>query len=353
MPIASAKNRGKRATAAGAVNTTSITLFADIRRRSSRDNVSARTGLKNAPHRCDHSVDRSFRQSRVYRQTDHFAVRPCSARIILRPQLVAIAPIWMKMQRNVMNAGADSRLAHQFDKPIAVNRQPAQVEPDHIQVPGVHVARRCARRRSQRQICKSRPVPRCNSLPRLPKSFRLLKLDEANGCSEIRHIVLVAWGNYLVVPGGLPGVKPVKRVTADTVQAHHSHPLSQLRTPRDDHPALSGRDRLVRIEAEDRDVVIRTAHHPSAAGGRQRMSRIRHYAAAVTFRQSADPRHVTGESTVVRSEEHTSELQSQDRKSTRLNSSHSQISYAVFCLKKKKKNHNIFTLKKKPQKTKR
>src|SRR5688572_31296447 len=34
-----------------------------------------------------------------------------------------------------------------------------------------------------------------------------------------------------------------------------------------------------------------------------------------------------------------------DRKSTRLNSSHSQISYAVFCLKKKKNNntdkHNI------------
>src|SRR2546430_10683892 len=29
----------------------------------------------------------------------------------------------------------------------------------------------------------------------------------------------------------------------------------------------------------------------------------------------------------------------QDRKSTRLNSSHSQISYAVFCLKKKKHNH--------------
>src|SRR2546430_13095248 len=29
-----------------------------------------------------------------------------------------------------------------------------------------------------------------------------------------------------------------------------------------------------------------------------------------------------------------------DRKSTRLNSSHSQISYAVFCLKKKKKQQN-------------
>src|SRR5438270_6559397 len=36
----------------------------------------------------------------------------------------------------------------------------------------------------------------------------------------------------------------------------------------------------------------------------------------------------------------------QDRKSTRLNSSHSQISYAVFCLKKKKKkikNNNQIT----------
>src|SRR2546427_5716278 len=30
-----------------------------------------------------------------------------------------------------------------------------------------------------------------------------------------------------------------------------------------------------------------------------------------------------------------------DRKSTRLNSSHSQISYAVFCLKKKKKTHSV------------
>src|SRR2546430_11713119 len=31
----------------------------------------------------------------------------------------------------------------------------------------------------------------------------------------------------------------------------------------------------------------------------------------------------------------------QDRKSTRLNSSHSQISYAVFCLKKKKTNTRL------------
>src|SRR2546430_10986545 len=34
----------------------------------------------------------------------------------------------------------------------------------------------------------------------------------------------------------------------------------------------------------------------------------------------------------------------QDRKSTRLNSSHSQISYAVFCLKKKKKTTDTYCL---------
>src|SRR2546421_11954642 len=35
-----------------------------------------------------------------------------------------------------------------------------------------------------------------------------------------------------------------------------------------------------------------------------------------------------------------SSTQRPDRKSTRLNSSHDQISYAVFCLKKKKKENN-------------
>src|SRR2546428_8058833 len=37
-------------------------------------------------------------------------------------------------------------------------------------------------------------------------------------------------------------------------------------------------------------------------------------------------------------------LNSGDRKSTRLNSSHDQISYAVFCLKKKRQNDNQVSL---------
>src|SRR2546427_4807583 len=46
--------------------------------------------------------------------------------------------------------------------------------------------------------------------------------------------------------------------------------------------------------------------------------------------------HVPG----VRSEHHDpAREEHRDRKSTRLNSSHSQISYAVFCLKKKKKQN--------------
>src|SRR5713101_9589085 len=42
----------------------------------------------------------------------------------------------------------------------------------------------------------------------------------------------------------------------------------------------------------------------------------------------------------------------QDRKSTRLNSSHMSISYAVFCLKKKKKKYNKKLQKKKKKKKK-
>src|SRR2546430_9716147 len=40
-------------------------------------------------------------------------------------------------------------------------------------------------------------------------------------------------------------------------------------------------------------------------------------------------------------DERSNVLVMRDRKSTRLNSSHSQISYAVFCLKKKKKNRSV------------
>src|SRR2546430_9782159 len=60
------------------------------------------------------------------------------------------------------------------------------------------------------------------------------------------------------------------------------------------------------------------SHHRSGAGGRQRLWE--RPAEAWTF-------DVLGRITA------------QDRKSTRLNSSHSQISYAVFCLKKKKTTH--------------
>src|SRR3712207_7683352 len=38
------------------------------------------------------------------------------------------------------------------------------------------------------------------------------------------------------------------------------------------------------------------------------------------------------------------EVYNLDRKSTRLNSSHANISYAVFCLKKKKINHSGITI---------
>src|SRR5688572_31439725 len=51
--------------------------------------------------------------------------------------------------------------------------------------------------------------------------------------------------------------------------------------------------------------------------------------------QQAGGRAIDGERDIIDVEPES--LHQRDRKSTRLNSSHSQISYAVFCLKKKKK----------------
>src|SRR5689334_24008570 len=60
-----------------------------------------------------------------------------------------------------------------------------------------------------------------------------------------------------------------------------------------------------------------------------------------TLFRSAEVLHVLGEATGQPLPLETSAIrESLDRKSTRLNSSHSSISYAVFCLKKKKKQIN-------------
>src|SRR5688572_32645661 len=63
---------------------------------------------------------------------------------------------------------------------------------------------------------------------------------------------------------------------------------------------------------------------PAFGGGRNQPERLSHMRVAIVLAQQAIG------------------VALEDRKSTRLNSSHSQISYAVFCLiKKKKKQHQI------------
>src|SRR3712207_7764468 len=58
---------------------------------------------------------------------------------------------------------------------------------------------------------------------------------------------------------------------------------------------------------------------------------------SLLWRRPSWPRGLRAGAQQVRNE------QAQDRKSTRLNSSHANISYAVFCLKKKKLTKLIFT----------
>src|SRR5688572_31001959 len=58
---------------------------------------------------------------------------------------------------------------------------------------------------------------------------------------------------------------------------------------------------------------------------------LKHHAAILELRADLDRASVVGPQT------EDAAANARDRKSTRLNSSHSQISYAVFCLKKKKR----------------
>src|SRR2546421_7610439 len=82
-------------------------------------------------------------------------------------------------------------------------------------------------------------------------------------------------------------------------------------------PPRAGSSRPVRLDGIRRPQVARDRHLPRwPLGGRRRLG-------------VAAQRVLDGD---------------QDRKSTRLNSSHDQISYAVFCLKKKKKQQNISRL---------
>src|SRR3712207_9017869 len=79
---------------------------------------------------------------------------------------------------------------------------------------------------------------------------------------------------------------------------------------------------LFRSGGENAD---RTIGRETRQNALQEFVRVRRHRDCVPVRQIEVPGHMAAE------------LLEQDRKSTRLNSSHANISYAVFCLKKKKK----------------
>src|SRR5688572_19002139 len=82
------------------------------------------------------------------------------------------------------------------------------------------------------------------------------------------------------------------------------------------------------------------------SGGVEGVNQINRLSAVLALQQ---PEHfllifISGNSKSIQSLIEDLEALRQDRKSTRLNSSHSQISYAVFCLKKKKKRNTSSTI---------
>src|SRR6266481_2094150 len=104
--------------------------------------------------------------------------------------------------------------------------------------------------------------------------------------------------------------------------------------------------RRLRVGADRREVVVRAVEFglgfgPQLLHGEDRLSGLRPAVveiAAHDLRLLPQPARTDAEEEPPAAE---------DRKSTRLNSSHSSISYAVFCLKKKKKKKNIYKQNKK------
>src|SRR5216683_5712103 len=76
------------------------------------------------------------------------------------------------------------------------------------------------------------------------------------------------------------------------------------------------------------------------------------YTTLFRFRSGLQRRAAQNRRRACRSQTFRGGCRDRDRKSTRLNSSHDQSSYAVFCLKKKKKNANLFFIIKKKKKLK-
>src|SRR5688572_32229494 len=92
---------------------------------------------------------------------------------------------------------------------------------------------------------------------------------------------------------------------------------------------VAGLELAVARELADVGELLRDVEHALAVG----VAHHRHHEAARRVDRDADVEVLLDDDALTRLVE--------DRKSTRLNSSHSQISYAVFCLKKKKKQRLI------------
>src|SRR5690349_23881410 len=99
---------------------------------------------------------------------------------------------------------------------------------------------------------------------------------------------------------------------------------TQITVKHPDHPSFPTR----------RSSDLSTSEPPSSSGAVTRSGRWRRDAASAVF-SATRYSHVSGDD---------APLNDGDRKSTRLNSSHVEISYAVFCLKKKKKCNESLTI---------
>src|SRR5438876_8389288 len=125
-----------------------------------------------------------------------------------------------------------------------------------------------------------------------------------------------------------PSLDHLKYQAKDLLNGHRARKLEAFSRIRQSHPKFAGRGdheiQVARLSLSDAQLVVAREY------GFQSWAKLKRHVESLN-RSNAPVANPTGGSPAASSH-------AEDRKSTRLNSSHPSISYAVFCLKKKNKH---------------
>ena len=123
-----------------------------------------------------------------------------------------------------MHRDADAPLLQLLDEGVAIEGELFRAQTDDEQVPCVLL--RPGGQPQEVQAAEGGEVAACHGAPALQERGRLAQLHPADGCGEIRQVVLVTGGDDIVFPRGPRRRVAVPHVPVDTVKPHDAKPAA-------------------------------------------------------------------------------------------------------------------------------